>query len=314
MASYNYNTFLKQVEEDEENIAQLNKKLATNQTLYDNQKKTVSDTYTQQIADSEADYEDAYRENAVQKKVNEYYIAEEMANMGLTNSGLNRTQITANQLSYANNKAKLDQQRQSMVDALTREMTTSLTDIENQRLSSEQTIRDEWNANNQTAAQNLYSAKVNADAEVEKARYSYLTKQAEIDAEAAKNVKLSKIGYGTLASSANGENDNVIYRDVDGNSVIMRAGSNPYTGTINKDIYTGVFSNGYQPDNINGNKLSKFKGTKNISKTTFNASWRTDGAEQSVWKANGKYYVWVGPNNQYVEVEYNEAKNDWVWA
>ncbi len=307
-----YNTYLKQVREDSENVAQLNKKLATNQTLYDNHKKTVTDTYNQQIEDSKDDYENAYRENAVQKKVNEFYIAEEMANMGLTNSGLNRTQITANQLSYANNKANIDRQRQSMVDSLTRELTASLTDIENQRLSSEQTIRDEWDANNQSIAQNLYTAKVNADAEVEKER---------IKATKNKN-ELYKLNYGSLASTIYGSNDNVVYTDADGNTATMRAGSNPYTGKINKDALNDdgeydkskVFSNGYQPNNYNGTVLSKLKEKDGFAKTTFNASWRTDGVEQSIWKANNKYYVWVGPNNQYVEVEYNKAKNDWVWA
>lgn len=180
-----YNTYLKQVQEDPENVAKLNKKLGTIDTLLDSQAKTVKDTYTQQIKDSEADYEDAYRENAVQKKVNEFYIAEEAANMGLTNSGLNRTQITANQLSYANNKAKLDQQRQSMVDALTREMNAKVADVENSRLSYKQAAQDEWDADNKAVAQNLYTEDVKAAAEVQKAQYDYLTKQAELSSKTA---------------------------------------------------------------------------------------------------------------------------------
>ena len=312
-----YNTYLKQVQEDPENVAKLNKKLGTIDTLHDSQVKTVKDTYTQQIADIEADYEDAARENAVQKKVNEFYIAEEMANMSSTNSGLNRTQIAANQLYYANNKAKLNQQRQSMVDALTREVSVKVADVENSRLSYKQAAQDEWDAENKAVAQNLYSAKVNADAEVEKARIAAQEKSSE-----KTQNKLYKIGYGSLASTTYGANGNVVYTDTDGNTATMRAGSSPYTGEIHKDALnedgeydkSKVFSNGYQPNNYNGSPLSKLKEKDGFPKTTFNASWRTDGVEQSVWKANGKYYVWVGPNNQYVEVEYNEAKNDWVWA
>lgn len=175
-----FNNILKQIEEDKENLAQLEKQKTTIDNLANTQKQTTTDIYNQQIKDTDKEYEDAYRENAVQKKVNEYYISEEMANMGLTNSGLNRTQITANQLSYANNKAKIDRQRQSMVDGLTREMTSLLTEIENSRASSLQKAEDDWNSNNMSTALEIHNSQLEAETEQAKSYYNYLSNQQSL--------------------------------------------------------------------------------------------------------------------------------------
>ena len=57
----------------------------------------------------------------------------------------------------------------------------------------------------------------------------------------------------------------------------------------------GVFSNGYQPDNINGTKLVNSGMSTSIT-----------GKEQTIWKANGKYWLWNGTKNKYEEVEVEE--------
>ena len=79
--------------------------------------------------------------------------------------------------------------------------------------------------------------------------------------------------------------------------------TNPYTGTRNKDADKGTFSNGYQPDNVNGSKLSK-SGYK-VSDIFNNSAYGSTGislANQSIWKANGKYYVWDGSIDDYIDV------------
>ena len=82
--------------------------IAASDKRYETEKKLTTDQYNRQINETENSYEDLYRENAVQKLINEREVAENMANLGLTDSGLNRTQQTAVQLSYANNKNKID--------------------------------------------------------------------------------------------------------------------------------------------------------------------------------------------------------------
>ena len=105
---------------------------------------------------------------------------------------------------------------------------------------------------------------------------------------------LSRDFSGSLADN----NINVIYNNdgtttyVDNNSgkkTTLDSDINPYTGTRNNDVDYGAFSNGYQPNNVKGEKLKKVKDVVVSVK----------GNEQSVWYANGVYYVWDGENNEY---------------
>ena len=98
----------------------------TNQQ-FDTNEQTIKENYSGQIEDAEESYEHLFRENRVQKLINERQIAENMANLGLTDSGLNRTQMTANQLSYANNNAEYSRQRQKAVEKLNTTMNQLLT-------------------------------------------------------------------------------------------------------------------------------------------------------------------------------------------
>lgn len=95
------------------------------------------------------------------------------------------------------------------------------------------------------------------------------------------------------------------------------SGNNAYgnsASTTGKSDY--YFSNGYQPSYINNTKL---KSVSTVSKV-FGSSAPVSGS-QSVWSANGKYYVWVGNGNKggsYVDVtaKYNSyKKNKWcvIW-
>lgn len=80
---------------------------------------------------------------------------------------------------------------------------------------------------------------------------------------------------------------------------------NPYTGTINKDAANGTFSNGYQPNNVDGNKLSNT--TKLKVKDVFaDSAYGYSGeslANQKIWStSDGKHYVWDGSTDQYIDV------------
>lgn len=78
--------------------------------------------------------------------------------------------------------------------------------------------------------------------------------------------------------------------NIGGKEVTLQTGTNPYTNTVNPDAKNGVFSNGYQPNNINGKTLTKTGATDVIN-----------GVEQNVWKTpDGKKWVWDGANNTYL--------------
>ena len=80
--------------------------------------KLIEDNYGTQIADAKAAYEPLFRQNEIQRAVNERFLERKAAEMGLTDSGLSRTQQTANQLSYGNQNAEYMRQRQKAVDTL----------------------------------------------------------------------------------------------------------------------------------------------------------------------------------------------------
>ena len=296
---------------DDENLENKNKQIAAiNETAAKN-KQTITENYNAQIADAQKAYDEQERINAVQKIVNEMQVAESMANMGLTDSGLNRTQQTAVQLSYANNKAKLDRQKQSAIDALNREMNAYLTEADTTATKNIAAVEDTYNQNRQSYAASMQQADIDAAAKVEAERIKSQQENAG---------KISQISYGDLANMSYASNGNVIYTDTSGNSVTMRAGANPYTGEINADLLVdGVydasraFSNGYQPKYYKGKELSTYKPSKssNISSKTM-VPWRNDGKEQQIFTTgDNKYYAWYGSENRYVEARYNPFTENW---
>ena len=110
--------------------------LKVSNELYDNQAASTNRDYDTQVFEQGRAYEDQYRENAVQKEINKRQISESMANLGLTDSGLNRTQLTAAQLSYGNNKSAIDRQRQAGIDSLNYSRRQALDTIEQNRLAA----------------------------------------------------------------------------------------------------------------------------------------------------------------------------------
>ena len=104
--------------------------------------------------------------------------------------------------------------------------------------------------------------------------------------------------YGTLVDSYGDGNGYKIYTDSYGNTYKMKEGYNPYTGTKNSDIKNGTFSNGYQPNNVNGNELHKTGKTGTIN-----------GQTQNIWKTDsGNYYYWDGTQNKYFTLNSAEKK------
>ncbi len=88
------------------------------------------------------------------------------------------------------------------------------------------------------------------------------------------------------------ENNNYVFY-IGGKEYTFAPGVNPYTGGTNPDVENGTFSNGYQPNNIGGQKLSK-SGITDV----------VNGVTQNVWKTpDGKLWIWDGTQNKYLEYE-----------
>lgn len=121
------------------------------------QEKDLRNDYDTQIFETGRGYEDAYRENAVQKAINERQVAESMANMGLRDSGLNRTQQTAVQLGYANNNAAIDKAKRQAVDSLNLQKTRDLASLNQNWLAKKESINQTYDN-----MEKEYAAKVSA--------------------------------------------------------------------------------------------------------------------------------------------------------
>lgn len=270
-------------EYDKINKSALDSQIATVKSTAEKNRNIVNQNYGAKIAETEQSYDDQERINAVQKLINEQEIAENMANLGLTDSGLNRTQQTAVQLSYANNRANIERQKRSAIDSLTREMNAYLTEIETGAESSIASLKDTYNQNRTSYAQAMYKTDVEAAAKAAK--------------EAAKEAK-ENLGTYNYAYAEKGNLGDIKYRvfEIDGETKKIADGYNPYTRDNNKVKYAyeaenyGFFSNGYQPKGVKGHgAFTGAVGTDNLY-----------GKSQSVWQAeDGTLWYWNGRTNEY---------------
>ena len=107
----------------------------------------ITDAYNTQIADVNEGYNEAFNRNEVQKVLNERYLERKAAEIGLTDSGMNRTQLTANQLSPANQQGRLDAALQKDVNTLAAAMRAKITEVNTNRNNSLAQIDSTLNSN-----------------------------------------------------------------------------------------------------------------------------------------------------------------------
>ncbi len=311
----------------------------------DSQINNTQAYYDKQIGDTKVAYESQYQKNAVQKLINEKQIAERNANLGLTDSGLNRTQQTAAQLSYANQKGKIDLARQSALDEFGLKLTDAITTLQNEKASGIRGIEEKWDNLSTEQGINEYNTQLNYYNDLTKAYTEAATKIEEKEIDAAAEVEKERINAAAAIEEANKTKDkilwyntgtydndkNPIFRNSEGKIQAFGDGINPYTSENNKKYvitdgngnivtkdnsvlktkgtdtqkaaaYYGVCSNGYQPKGVivNGEKQGTIKAYDAIP-----AGNEITGKKQNVWytKETGKYWIWYGEGNTYVEVE-----------
>ena len=316
--------------------AQRDADIAASDKVYDTQKQQTQNTYNRQIDETSKSYEDLYDENAVQRLVNEREIAENMANSGLTDSGLNRTQQTAVQLSYANSKNKIDVTRQKAIDSLTASLADAISKIDTDKLSAAENIRSSYDNSWRSSAQSTYATELEEETKRQKQAYDYslnmykeqqkayekqqaaLEKQLQAQKEASYIIKTNG---GTLRRDYTGSlKDNgvsVIYNGdtttyIDNNSgkkTTIASNINPYTGTVNPDTANGTWDNGYQPDNIKKEKLKAAKDTDGNKATAI-----VNGREQTIFKCSSGYYLWHGAENKYYRLTRAECIQNGIYV
>ena len=137
----------------------------------------LEESYGMQRTNTADTYDSALKKNEVQKVLNERNIERRMAEIGLTDSGLNRTQSTAVQLSYANQKGELIKQKQNALDTLAAALRSG-------QVQNQLTYNASVAQNNATYESNI--ASIDAQVAANASDYEAKMKQADIDAENAR--------------------------------------------------------------------------------------------------------------------------------
>ena len=168
---YYYNLVKKQTEEQKKkDIANINK-------ITDANKKLVEDSYGAQISDTNASYEELHKKNEAQRLLNQRYVERKASEMGLTDSGFNRTQQTASQLAYSNQQGNLLRDQQKAVDTLALAMRTKTTELDMERNNSLNSIENSYNQYAIEQAEKLYDDDVTANAKITAANISAQSKK-----------------------------------------------------------------------------------------------------------------------------------------
>ena len=282
--------------------------------LYQQKAQDTRKVYDTQIFETGRAYEDSYRENAVQKAINERQVAESMANMGLRDSGLNRTQQTAVNLSYANAKAGIDKTKRQAID-----------NIELQKASDLSTIRQNWLADKASINQAYDGYEADYAASLDKAAKSVSSGgDNKPKGFITKDGNTFNIGMEGTVGSNNirvipGTKDNSdgywYFDDTTGKKSFFALGVNPFTNTTHKDALdkNGNYdpsrvweANGYQP---------KYKGNIELKLTTYKDSGKTAvyemyGIDQKVWSdGKGNFYIWDKYVNDYKKIPPEHCTN-----
>lgn len=188
--------------------------------------------------------------------------------------------------------------------------------ISQNQLSNNQSLDSEYYNRYQTEYNNIQTEKAQEEA-IRQWEAELAEKQRQYDETMAyqktlaeqeqanweKEYALSKASvYSSGSSGGSGSSETLTENNIE--TIENGLFINPYTNTVNADAKYGVFSNGYQPDNINGAKLKK--SGKTVSQFTGESGNLNSGNanidNQNVWKLNNRYYAWDGYQNKYVDI------------
>ena len=194
--------FLKSIQPDQSQYEQNRKQYATDyeskmNAAIDQSAQTVLNNLESEKQSLPSQYKKQYDINAVQELVNRRQLGETMARMGLTDSGLNRTQQTALTLQRGNADASVRAAEQEAARKLQQAIDEAIANREAQKLQNSASIWGQANTdilNNLTALQNSArqnaASQYNAELEAEQAAAKLAAEQAQ--AQEAARVKAAE--------------------------------------------------------------------------------------------------------------------------
>lgn len=187
-------------------------------------------TYQQSIDEAPSRFQSAYDANTIGELIGRRQLQESMANLGLTDSGLSRTQDTVLTVARQNADASTRADQTEYVNKLKSAIDTVRANAAAQKAEKQialDTERDSWYRKaiaqmqsdaqtaaakaweaDQTYAAEKYKADTEAAAAVEKARYEALTAQAKASSTANTNYDKNRLAYAqTLMKQGSTEGD-----------------------------------------------------------------------------------------------------------
>ena len=190
-------------------------------TNIDAQKKAAEDQAKQNLDNADKQYRRQYDANAIQEVLDRNTLNERMANMGLTNSGLNATQQTAIALARGNRDASTTANHSQFINDTELALQKMYNDAEEERASQKMLARQEYADSLNDSLQGyekLYSDYLNEQA---KAANEAQKNQNELTLSIAKQLisegKINEaVAYLDEANKNGGEDSTVGTRDVSG--------------------------------------------------------------------------------------------------
>ena len=153
------------------NTNMTNQYIADQNAIVDKSVANAVDKVNTQISGLPTQYQSAFDANAIQQKINERQTAEHMANMGLTDSGLNRTQQTAFAVQRSNADAALRQQMNAATVSLKQQIADLYVSGETQKMQTAADAKYQLAQTNQSVY-NTYMDNLNSRA------YAYAENEA----------------------------------------------------------------------------------------------------------------------------------------
>lgn len=199
--------------------------IAATNAAYAAAAKVNTDKVNSDIAALPGQYKAQYDSNNITEAVNRRKLAERMANLGLTDSGLNRTQDTAITLQRSNADAKLDRQQTAAADSLRQQLAEYNAKLEQEKAQK----AAEANYNLSVLNQNLYNTLMqNADNNASSAYAA--EQQAAAAAEAARSSGSSSSKTTSLKTPTESMFDNAIKQYNSGGETALAKYVNKFPG------------------------------------------------------------------------------------
>lgn len=232
---------------DEEQLGQIN-------AAIDREAGAATEGYQNRINGAADEFQSLYDRNALQEMISRRQVEESMANMGLTDSGLNRTQQTAIALQRGNADAATSKQQRDYVTKAQEAIDTIRASAASQKAQQAATTRkatDDWYVNAMAGAEQSSAQSAAAQYQAEQ-EYAAQIEAAQI--EAAAKERAAQIEAQQKAISDNNAARNKyaqalvtkgIPEDQAWASAYARYGADSEADTVYYRAYNAALNNGY---------------------------------------------------------------------